>query len=66
MHADLIMTKDLVTCGPDQTISEVIELLHDKSVRMIPVVDDNNHVLGAINTLTFLSSLVPEYIVQAI
>ncbi|MES0371807.1 MAG: CBS domain-containing protein [Mariprofundaceae bacterium] len=64
MHADLIMTKDLVTCGPDQTISEVIDLLHDKSVRMVPVVDDNNHILGAINTLTFLSSLVPEYIVQ--
>ena len=64
MHADLIMTEDLVTCGPNQTVAEVIQTLHDKAVRMIPVVDDDNHILGAINTLTLLSSLVPEYIIQ--
>lgn len=64
MHANLIMTKDVVSCQADQTVAEVIEMLRDRSVRMIPVVDAENRVLGAVNTLTLLAHLVPEYIVK--
>ncbi len=64
MHADLIMSRNLITCRPDQTVAEVIKLAHDKSVRMVPVVDEENRILGAVNTLTLLSHLVPEYIVK--
>lgn len=64
MHASRIMARDLITCHPDQSVGEVIQLLHDKSVRMVPVVDENNKILGAVNTLTLLSCLVPKYIVQ--
>lgn len=64
MYANLIMTRDVVTCRPEQTVAEVLDLLREKSARMIPVVDVDNRILGAVNTLTLLSHLVPEYIVK--
>ena len=64
MKANLIMTKDLVVCHPDQTISEVVGILSEKSFRVLPVVDENNKILGAINMLGLLSKLVPGYIVK--
>jgi len=64
MHANLIMVKNVMTCRPDQTVAEAIEFLNTKTFRIIPVVDDENHILGAVNTLTLLSHIVPEYIVD--
>ncbi|MDX8389239.1 MAG: CBS domain-containing protein [Mariprofundaceae bacterium] len=64
MHANKIMITDVITCGPEQTIEEVAKILDEKTYRMIPVVDENNKILGAINTLSLLSSLVPAYIVK--
>lgn len=64
MHANLIMVKDVITCRSDQTVAEAIEFLNTKTFRIIPVVDDENHILGAVNTLTLLTHIVPEYIVD--
>ncbi len=64
MKASRVMTKELVVCRPDQTISEVIEILSDKAFRVLPVVDSENKILGAINMLGLLSKLIPEYIVS--
>jgi len=58
------MTKDLVVCHPDQTVFEVMNILREKSFRVLPVVDENNKILGAVNMLGMLSKLVPEYIVN--
>jgi len=64
MHANLIMVKDVMTCRPDQTVAEAIKILNKKTFRIIPVVDEENHILGAVNTLTLLTHIVPEYIVD--
>lgn len=64
MYANLIMAKNVMTCQPDQTVAEVIGLLNGKTCRIIPVVDDKHHILGAVNTLTLLAHIVPEYIVD--
>jgi CBS domain-containing protein len=58
------MTKELVVCHPDQTVLEVINILREKSFRVLPVVDENRKILGAVNMLSMLSKLVPEYIVN--
>lgn len=63
MHVEQIMTRDVVACRAGQTVSEVIALLKETGVRMIPVVGEDGKILGAVNTLTLLSALVPEYIV---
>ncbi len=64
MHASLIMVKDVVTCRPHQTVAEAIEFLNTRTFRIIPVVDDEKHILGTVNTLTLLTHIVPEYIVD--
>jgi len=64
LKAKLIMTKDLVVCHPDQTVLEVMNILREKSFRVLPVVDENNKILGAVNMLGVLSKLTPEYIVN--
>jgi len=58
------MTKDPVVCHPDQTVLEVLNILRERSFHVIPVVDENQKILGAVNMLGMLSKLVPEYIVH--
>jgi len=64
MHAKNIMTTDVVVCHPEQTVADIAAVLNEKSFRMIPVVDADNKILGAVNTLSVLASLVPGYIVK--
>lgn len=64
MKANLVMTKELVVCHPEQTVFEVLKVLREKSFRVLPVVDENQKILGAVNMLSMLSKLVPEYIVK--
>lgn len=58
------MTKNLVVCHPDQPVAEVMNILSDRSFRVLPVVDEERRILGAINMLDMLSRLVPEYIIN--
>ena len=64
MHAKNIMTTDVVVCHPEQTVADIALILNERTFRMVPVVDDDRKILGAVNTLSVLSSLVPEYIVK--
>jgi len=63
MHAKNIMTTDVVVCHPEQTVADIAAVLNEKTFRMIPVVDAEHKILGAVNTLSVLASLVPAYIV---
>lgn len=42
------MTTDVITCTSDMDIREVLELMAERQVRRIPVVDRDNHVLGIV------------------
>lgn len=64
MHAKDIMVTDVVTCRPGQTVDEALEMLKKRSLRMIPVVDNERRVIGALDTIKLLARLVPEYIVS--
>jgi len=64
MHARNIMTTDVVVCHPEQTVAEIAATLNEQSFRMLPVVDADHRILGAVHTLSVLSSLVPGYIVE--
>ncbi len=64
MHAKNIMTTDVVVCHPEQTVADIAAVLNKKTFRMIPVIDADHKILGAVNTLSVLASLVPAYIVK--
>lgn len=41
-----VMTKDAVTIAPDKPIKEAAQLMHNRRVRRLPVVDENNQLVG--------------------
>ena len=43
-----IMTTGVMTCGPDDDVSEVLELMEQHHVRRIPIVDDQDCLVGII------------------
>ena len=43
-----IMTTDPVTAGPDATVEEVVKLMRRHELPGLPVVDDNDHLLGIV------------------
>ena len=45
------MTKTVFTVHPDTTIEEAAEILLEKEISGLPVVDDNNQVVGIINQI---------------
>ncbi len=42
------MTKDVITCQPDEKITKVIDLMNSKKIHRLPVVDANNQLIGII------------------
>ena len=44
-----VMIENPFTCIADATISEVVRILAENGVSSLPVVDDNNHVVGFIS-----------------
>ena len=46
---DDIMTPSPVTVGPDQLAAEVLRIFEEKDIDDILVVDDKNHVIGAVD-----------------
>lgn len=48
-RAEEVMTTDLHSAHPNDRVVDVIRKMGDKQVRRIPVVDDNNNLLGIIS-----------------
>lgn len=44
MNISEVMTEELVTCGPDETLSEVARKLQNKDIGSCPIVDQGNLV----------------------
>ena len=49
MTLDMIMSTDLVTITPRQTLAEARSLMHDRKINALLVVDDDRRVQGAFN-----------------
>jgi acetoin utilization protein AcuB len=43
-----LMKKDLVTIGPETTFVEAREIIQDKGIRHLPVVDKHNKLIGLV------------------
>lgn len=64
MYANKIMTANPVVCFGHQTVSEVLNILHERNVRILPVVDENKRLLGVVNSISLLEKIVPAYILS--
>lgn len=53
-----IMTKNIITCYPDDSLKTALERLAEKNVGQIPVVEENNpkHLIGLINRESLITA----------
>lgn len=56
-NIDEIMTKEVATCYEDDSIYEVAHKMEEERISVLPVIDEDNHVIGNIST-THLSNLL--------
>jgi CBS domain-containing protein len=54
-----IMSTDVLTLGPDDTVEKAVELMIEHSVRNLPVVDGQGRLLGIFSTYRLLELLLP-------
>lgn len=44
-----LMTTDVVTSGPDDTIADLMEMMTERRIRHLPVVDDDGSLIGIVS-----------------
>lgn len=53
-HVEAAMTREVVTCLPDDVIHQAIELTEERQLQRLPIVDDDGRLVGIVtrNDLT--------------
>ena len=62
MIAANLMTKEVKTLKPSNSIIDALEILKEAKIRQVPIVDNDNKVVGTITSRGLLKSLLPDYI----
>ena len=58
MRVKDVMSRELVTIGPETTVEEAIQIATDNAVSGLPVVDEQDRLLGIVTEFSFLQSVV--------
>lgn len=56
-----VMTRDPVTVTPDKTLKEVANIFFERRVRSLPVIDQDNRLVGEITSTELLKFAMPNY-----
>jgi len=57
-----LMTPDVLSARPEQSLGDVARMMMDKDVRALPVVDDNGSLVGMVTHRELLKYLIPDYL----
>ncbi len=52
-----IMSAPRATCAVDTSVSEIAEMMSEKKAHLVPVVDDNDKVLGVVGRLDIIRAM---------
>jgi len=64
MLARDVMKTRVLSATPEQNLEEALTLMRKHKLRMLPVVDTDGHLCGAITTINILCRLLPDYILS--
>ncbi|MBL1146716.1 MAG: CBS domain-containing protein [Pseudomonadota bacterium] len=53
------MITDVITARPDQTVAEVLAIFYKNQIRAVPVVDEQNRVVGLFNFTHLMENILP-------
>ncbi len=56
-----VMSREVVTVGPDQRLDEAARLFLEKRVKRLPVVDERRHLVGILSRVDLLRTLGEDY-----
>lgn len=56
-----VMAVDVVTISPENSLAELIEKLQKHNYHVLPVVDDNHHVVGVVNFQDIMKIFIPHH-----
>ncbi len=59
MPCEEAMITEVITVNPEMTVEEAMRVLDKKRVRAVPVVDENNILMGIFSTQQIMSNLLP-------
>lgn len=57
-----LMTPQVLSARPEQSLGDVARLMMEKDVRALPVVDDNGSLVGMVTHRELLKYLIPDYL----
>jgi CBS domain-containing protein len=57
-----LMTAQVLSARPDQSLGDVAQLMNEKDVRAVPVVDDQGSLMGMVTHRELLKYLIPDYL----
>lgn len=64
MIAANVMTREVVTLGPDSTMLDALRIIKSKEVRQIPVVDKTGRIEGVITPRRLFKGILPPYVTE--
>lgn len=56
MNLDMIMSTDLVTVAPGDTLATARGIMHDRNIHHLPVLDDNEELVGLVTLTNVLAA----------
>lgn len=59
------MITDVISCRPDDKVSDVMAIMEENRIRHVPVVDENNVLLGMFGYSHLLKELLPVSVTMA-
>lgn len=59
LPVDQVMNRDIVTIKPSSTLRQLIKLMRKTNQHMLPVIDDENNLLGIVNYRGILNIFKP-------
>ncbi|MEB3341898.1 CBS domain-containing protein [Okeania sp.] len=55
-----VMTKNPITTAPDQSLSVAAKLMHERSIHRLPVVNENDEVIGILTSGDIIRAIATE------
>jgi CBS domain-containing protein len=54
-----LMTKDVITCTPDDDVNDIMAVMNDNGIRHIPVIEEN-HLSGVVSSRDLMAAVLEE------
>ncbi|MDQ6983583.1 MAG: CBS domain-containing protein, partial [Ghiorsea sp.] len=64
MFAENFMITDIITAQEDELVGDVHNRMRAEKLRMLPVLNKENKVVGLLSTFSIMQSIIPEYLVS--